>query len=195
MRIARLTLSGAGVSPPIPVSYLQPTFNVALAVIPSASVSALSCEAQYTLDDQSTFRTVNWSQTGTTVTITDGTQSFGQNSSNPYSQNPHGLTTGDSVTIQATAASAVGGFTNFDGNYSVTVVNSTTYTITVAPSQTAQGSGQVVPQRWAVSSAVPAATAARLYANTTQPATAFRLNVATLTGGTVDFIVLQGLGT
>lgn len=191
MRIARLTYSttgAAGFTAPIPVNYTQPTFNVALGVIPSAAATGLSCKAQYTLDDQSIKRQVNWTQAVNTVTITDGIQPFGMGASSLASQqNPHGLITGDTINIEGTG--------NFDGNYAVTVTNPTTYTITVTPSQTASGASQVIPQRWVDTTVVPAATAARLYTNTTQPATAFRFVVAALTTGTVDFIVLQGLGT
>jgi hypothetical protein len=187
MRIARLTMNAPGNSPVVPVSYLQPTFNVALAVLPSAAATGLSCEAQLCLDDQSIKRQVNWTQVANTVTITDGIQAYGLGASSlATQQNPHGLVTGDSVTIEGT---------NFDGNYNVTVTSPTQYTITVGPSQTASGDARVIPQHWVVSTAVPAATAARLITNTTQPATAFRFVVAALTTGSVDFIVLQGLGT
>ena len=124
MRITRITYSttgAAGFTAPIPVSYLQPTFNVALGVIPSAAATGLSCKAQYTLDDQSTKRQVNWTQTTTVVTITDGTQPFGMGASSLSSQqNPHGLVTGDTVNIEGTG--------NFDGNYAVTVTNPTSLT-------------------------------------------------------------------
>jgi hypothetical protein len=190
VRIARYTYTAnvAGNSPVFQVNYTQPTFNVALAVIPSAAATGLSCSAQFTMDDQSILRPVNWTQTTTTVTITDGTYAVG---SSTFS-NPHGLITGDSVTITGTSSSNLVGF---DGTYNVTVTSPTAYTITVVPSQTAQGQGFVIPQRWLVTTIVPAATATRLYANTTQPATAFRFVVAALTAGTVDFIVLQGLGS
>lgn len=199
MRIARLTYTttgAAGFTVPIPVSYLQPTFNVALAVIPSAAATGLSCKAQYTLDDQSIKRQVNWTQAATTVTITDGIQPFGMGASAlATQQNPHGLVTGDTISIEGTGTGAPLPFTGFDGNYAVTVTSATAYTITVTPSQTASGSSLVIPQRWVDTTVVPAATAARLFTNTTQPATAFRFVVAALTTGTVDFIVLQGLGT
>jgi hypothetical protein len=191
MRIARLTLNGPGFTAPIPVDYMQPTFNIAVAVIPSAAASGLSCSGQYTMDDQSIKRQVTWSQTGTTVTITDGIQPYGKGSSQlPTQQNPHGLVTGDTVSIEGTGS---GGGTSFDGNYAVTVTSATQYTITVTPNQTASGVSDVIPQRWVTSTIVPAATAARLYANQTQPITAWRFVVAALTGGSVDFLVLQGL--
>jgi hypothetical protein len=198
MRIARLTLNAPGFTAPVPVNYMQPTFNVALAVIPSAALVAaatLSCSAQYTMDDQSIKRQVNWSQVGTTVTITDGIQSFGQNSNLATQQNPHGLVTGDTVSIEGTGSGQAAGFVSFDGNYSVTVLNPTQYTITVTPSQTANGDARVIPQRWVTSTIIPLATATRTYANTTQPATAFRLVVAAASVPSVDFIVLQGIGT
>jgi hypothetical protein len=196
MRISRYsyTANAAGQTPPIPVDYMQPTFNVALGVIPSAAATGLSCSAQYTMDDQSIKRQVNWSQTTTTVTITDGPQAQGGSSSLASQLNPHGLVTGDTVTIEGSGSGQPGAFTSFDGNYTVTVTGANTYTITVVPSQTASGDARVITQRWVTSTVVPGATAARLYANTTQPATAFRFVVAALTTGTVDFIVIQGNG-
>jgi hypothetical protein len=193
MRIARITMTAAGVSNPVPVNYTQPTFNVALAVIPSNANTVLSVGVQYTMDDQTTWRPVNWTQTTTTVTITDGTFQPTPNSSG----NPHGLKNGDSITIQGSGSGQGTGFVSFDGTYNVTVTSDTAYTITVTPSQTASGQGTMIPQRWVftASGIIPAGTAARTYANTTQPATAYRANLVTLTGGTMDFIVLQGLGS
>lgn len=190
MRIVRISMLAAGVSQPVPVNYTQPTFNVALAVIPSAANTVLSVGVQYTMDDQSILRPVNWTQTTTTVTITDGTYAVG---SSTFS-NPHGLVNNDSVTITGTTTS---GLIGFDGTYNVTVTSPTVYTITVAPSQTASGQSFVVPQRWVytASGIIPSGTSARTFANTTQPATAYRANLVTLTGGTMDFIVLQGLGS
>lgn len=195
MRIVRLTYStlAAGVTAPIEVNYTQPTFNVTLGVIPSAAATGLSCKAQYTLDDQTVWRYVNWTQAAQVVTITDGLQTFGDSSANPG--NPHGLITGDTITIRGSGTGTPLPFTSFDGTYPVTVTNPTTYTITVTPSQTASGASQVIPQRWADTTIIPAATATRLYNNTTQPATAFRFVIAALTAGSVDFILLQGLGT
>jgi hypothetical protein len=40
---------------------------------------------------------------------------------------------------------------------------------------------------------IPAATATRANTNLNQPATAVRLAVATMTGGTLDFLVIQGV--
>jgi hypothetical protein len=185
-------MTAAGVSAPVPVSYLQPTFNVALAVIPSNANTVLSVGIQYCLDDQSILRPINWTQTTTTVTITDGIYFPGSQTAG----NPHGLKVGDSVTITGTAVP--GGSASFDGNYPVaSVTNDQVYTITVVPSQTASGQAFIVPQRWVFTGVgiIPAGTSARTYANTTQPATAFRANLVTLTGGTMDFIVLQGLGS
>jgi hypothetical protein len=193
MRVVRLTLTGPGFTAPIQINYLQPTFNVAMGVVPSPAAATLSCKAQYTMDDQSIKRQVTWSQTGTTVTITDGIQPFGKGASNlPTQQNPHGLSTGDTITIEGTGSASPAGI-SFDGNYAVTVTNPTTYTITVVPSQTAVGVSDVIPQRWLDSPAVPAATSTRLYANTNQPVTAIRFVVATLSAGTVDFLVIQGV--
>lgn len=192
MRIARITMTAAGVSNPVVVSYLQPTFNVALGVIPSNANTVLSVGVQYTLDDQTIWRPVNWTQSTTTVTVTDGTFAPGSQTAG----NPHGLKTGDSVTIRGSGTGAASGFTSFDGTYNITAVSDTVYTFTVTPSQTASGQSEVIPQRWVYTATgiIPSGTSVRTFANTNQPATAFRANLATLTGGTMDFIVLQGLG-
>jgi hypothetical protein len=194
MRIARLTFNAPGNTPPIPVNYMQPTFNVAVGVLPAAAAT-LACSAQFTMDDQSIKRQVTWTQAGNTVTITDGIQPFGKGAASlPSSQNPHGLSTGDTINIEGTGTGGTPpGFVSFDGNYPVTVVDATHYTITVVPAQTvAAGVSDVIPQRWITSTQVPLATAARLFTNITQPFTALRFVIATLTGGSVDFIVLQG---
>jgi hypothetical protein len=194
MRIARLTLNGPGATPPIPVNYMQPNFNVAVGVLPSAAAAALTCSAQVCMDDQSIKRQVTWTQAANTVTITDGIQPQGKGSASlPTAQNPHGLVTGDTINIEGTGTGGNVGFTSFDGNYSVTVISPTQYTITVVPSQTvAAGVADVIPQRWQTSTAVPLATATRLFANILQPITAVRFVVATLTTPSVDFLVIQG---
>ena len=185
MRISRQTLSGTGVQYTawVPVNYLQLNFNVALYGIPSAAITGLTYSAQYTADDQSELRPITWSQAATTVTIT-----YPVYQRTPGAQSlPHGMVTGDSVTIQgsgtgvlATGAQAVG----FDGTYQVTVTSPTQYTITVTPSQTASGQGSATPARVFTTTGIPAATAIRANTNLTQPATAVRLAVATMTAGT-----------
>lgn len=194
MRIARMTLNGPGFTAPVPVNYMQPNFNVGVAVLPSAAAAALTCSAQVCMDDQSIKRQVTWTQAANTVTITDGVQPQGKGSASlPTAQNPHGLSTGDTVNIEGTGSGGNTGFISFDGNYAVTVVDATHYTITVIPSQTvAAGTADVIPQRWMTTTAVPLATAARLFANILQPFTALRFVVATLTTPSVDFIVIQG---
>lgn len=187
MRIMRYTMTAAGVSPPIMLDYRQNLFNIALGLLPSNANTVLSAGVQFTLDDQSIWRDVTWSQAANTVTITDGTFRAGSSQFG----NPHGLKTGDSVSIRGSSPGAAG----FDGDYDVTVTNDLVYTITVAPSQTLSGVSQVVPRRWIFTTAIPAATAARTMVNSAQIATAVRANVATLTGGTLDFIVIQGSGT
>ena len=199
MRIVRLTLNGPGNTNPIIVNYMQPNFNVGVGVLPSAALvtaATLSCSAQYTMDDQAIKRQVTWTQAGTTVTVTDGIQPFGKGAANlPTQQNPHGLVTGDSINIEGTGtAGPLPGFVSFDGNYNVTVTSPTQYTITVTPSQTvAAGVSDVIPQRWVTSTAVPLATATRLFANITQPFSALRFVVAAASVPSVDFLVIQGL--
>lgn len=196
MRIVRLTLNGPGFTAPIPVNYMQPNFNVAVGVIPSAGATGLSCSAQYTMDDQIIKRQAFWSQVAQVVTIKDGIQPFGRGASSlPTQLNPHGMITGDTVSIEGTGSAALAGGAGvgFDGNYAVTVVDANTYTITVTPSQTASGDCRIIPQRWVTSAQVPAATATRLYTNILQPISAIRFNVAALTTPSVDFLVIQGL--
>jgi hypothetical protein len=190
MRIVRLTFNAPGNSDPIPVDYMQPTFNVALGMFPAAGTT-VAAKAQFCMDDQSIKRQVTWTQSGTTVTITDGIQPYGKGaSSKPTQQNPHGLITGDTINFEGSLS---GGPVSFDGNYPVTVVDPTHYTIAVTPSQTvAAGVADVIPQRWLDTTILPAASATRIMSNTTQPATAYRFVIATLTGGSVDFLVLQG---
>jgi hypothetical protein len=194
MRISRSTLSGTGVqyTPWVPVNYLQLNFNVALYGLPSAAISGLAYSAQYTADDQSELRPISWTQSTTTVTINDpvyqrtpGAQSL-----------PHGMSTGDSVTIQGSGTGVLANGTQavgFDGTYQVTVTSPTQYTITVTPSQTASGQGTVTLARVFTTTGIPAATAIRANTNLNQPATAVRLAVATMTGGTLDFLVIQGV--
>src|SRR5271166_1586298 len=114
MRISKQTLTAAGVTLPVPVNYLQPNFNVFLAVIPSAANTVLACGVQYTMDDQSPpFRPVNWTQTTTTVTITDG----GYQPNPGLPPTPHGLITGDTVSIMGSGSGilAAGPAVGFDG--------------------------------------------------------------------------------
>jgi hypothetical protein len=201
MRPVRLTFNAAqapGFTAPIPIDYMQATFNVGFGVFPSAAATGLSCSAQLCMDDQSIKREVNWTQAAQVVTITDGIQPYGMGSSNlATQQNPHGLITGDTVTIEGSGTGTLASgapAASFDGNYAVTVTSPTQYTITVTPSQTASGVSRVIPQRWLVTPAVPAATAARLMSNSLQPSTAVRFVVAALTTGSVDFEVIQGAG-
>jgi hypothetical protein len=197
MRVVQLayTTLAAGFSAWVPVNYLQANFNVAFAVLPSPAATGQSFSVQYTMDDQTnaptSMRPVNYTQAANTVTITDGT--YQANPASPEAL-PHGLTTGDSVTITQTGVSVPGGFTNFDGTYTVTVTSPTVYTITVTPSQTvANGTAQVIRARIFTSTSIPAASAARIAANLTQPCTAVRLAVAALTAGSLEFIVIQGV--
>lgn len=197
MRNAQLAfiLNAAGFSPWVPLNYLQLNFNVGLYVLPSAAATGASFSVQYTPDDQSngspSQRPVNYTQAANTVTITDGTYQ-----SNPGSQEalPHGLTTGDSVTLTETGVSVPGGFTNFDGTYTATVTSPTVYTVAVTPSQTvANGTAKVIRERIFTTTGIPAASAARIATNLTQPCAAVRLAVAALTTGTLEFIVIQGV--
>jgi len=191
VRISRTTYStlAAGFGPWIPVNYLQLNFNVSLAVLPSAAATGQQFSAQYTTDDQVIQRPVQWSQAVNTVTITDPLYQQTPGST----ANPHGLVTADSIDFLGSGLAIPGVFTPFDGYYQVTVTSPTTYTITVTPSQTAAGNGFVIPQRVFTTTGIPTLSAARIITNLTQPCTAVRLAVAALTGGTLDFVVVQGV--
>jgi hypothetical protein len=192
MRISKSTYSAhtAGYTPWVPVAYDAKTFNVALAVLPSTTASGTLVSAQYTLDDQSYAgvgdHQVLWSQSTTTVTITDSGWTSGGNTSVG-----HGLVTGDSINIRGTGGVSA---TSFDGQYQVTVTNETVYTITVTPSQTASGYANVIGARIFTTTGIPASTAVRTATNLTVPCAAVRMAVAALTTGEVDFIVIQGQG-
>ena len=191
MRISRTSVSAAGNGPWVPVDYMQATFNVGVTVVPSSAATGVSCSVQYTVDDPSTERGISWTQSGTTVTVTDP----------PWSANPnqplipHGLSVGDSVILQATGGGLSSGFLSVDGTYAVaSIVNANQYTVTVTPSQTVStpAAGLVSHARVFTTTAIPAATAARLSGNIIQPCCAVRLAVATLTAGTIDLTVIQG---
>jgi hypothetical protein len=175
MRPVRQTYSttGAGFLPWVPISYLEGYFNVGLAVLPSSAAGGASFSAQYTMDDLSTFRVDrSFSQTTTTVTIND-----------PL----HGLSVGDSVGIQRSNA-------GIDGVWQVaSIVDINNYTVTVTKSQSLVSTLETNILRVFTSTGIPAASAARINTNLTQPATAVRLAVAALTSGSLDFLVLQGL--
>ena len=196
MRIAKQTYVtlAAGFGPWIPLNYMQATFNVALAVLPSSLATGASFSVQYTMDDQSVGgahqRPVTYTQAAQTVTITDGL--FQPNPGFPQTAN--GFSVGDSVTLTETGTSVAGGFTNFDGSYQIaSIISANQYTVTVTPSQTvANGVAKAIQARVFTSTGIPAASAARIQTNLTNPCTAVRLAVAALTAGTLDFIVIQG---
>jgi len=187
MRISRTTYStlAAGFGPWVPVDYLQRYFNLGLSVLPSAAATGASFSVQFTMDDLSISRPVTWSQALTTVTITDPV--YQVNSGLPGI--PHGLVTGDSITIQGTKNALL----SFDGTYQATVTGPTTYTITVTPSQTANGASFVIPERVFTTTGIPALSSARISATLLIPCTAVRLAVAGLTAGSLDFLVVQGI--
>ncbi len=181
MRIVRqlYTALAAGFSPWVMVNYLQPTFNVAMAVLPSADATGASFQVQYTMDDLSVLRPVQLSQATTVISVTD-----------PL----HGLSTGDSVTLQATGTGQSSGPVSIDGTYQIaSIVDANNYTVTGGTSQTVSSRGALsTPQRVFPFTGIPAASAARIANNLLQPCTAVRLDVAALTGGHLDFLVIQG---
>ena len=175
MRITRSTYTTTGFQPWITINYLQATFNVNIAIIPS-SAATISVTVQYTLDDPSLSRNVTVSQAGsTTATITDAN---------------HGLSVADSVDLMQTGR-------GIDGQYQVaTVVSANQYTVTVPLSLTYTEFGAQATSFRVYNAASPLVTAAaRVVGNLAAPITMVRANIITLTGGTVDLVTVQGMGS
>ncbi len=173
MRISKTTYStlAAGFTPWVMVNYMQPTFNVAMAVIPSFNAASQSFQVQYTMDDFSVQDSVQLSQTTTNITVTDFN---------------HGMSVGDSAALQATNGA--------DGTWQVgSVTDQNNFVLTSTTSQTLSSrSGLLSKQRVFPFIGIPAASAARISANNLQPCSAVRLAVAALTAGYLDFLVIQG---
>lgn len=171
------TYVAPGYTPWTPVNYLQLTFAVTMAAIPSSDAATVAFSGQYTTDPQdgNYARPVSMTRAGTTVTVTDP---------------GHGLTTGDSVTVFQGGAP-------FDGYVpTVTVTNATTYTYTVvnAGLTVAAPTVQVISARVFSISGITGATRVAA-AISAEPVQAVRLNVTTLTAGFIDWVVQQGLGS
>lgn len=174
-------LGALGFSPAIPVDYLGNVFAVGLCGVPSSNFN-LTWGVQHTLDDVGPDGAlpVTYSQTTTTITVTDLRQVSGIQG--------HGLSVADSVYLRGISATA-------DGHYQVaTVTSQTVYTVTSAVSQSASGAAVASNFRWFNHVSLTAITTGRADGNYAFPVRAVRLNVSAYVAGYIDLLVLQGSG-
>lgn len=167
-----------GFSVPIPVDYRSAPFAIGVMGIPSSNAT-LTWTVQHTLDDPGPDGAfpVTYSQTTTTITVTDTRQFNGITG--------HGLSVADSVFLNGIAGTP-------DGAYQVaTVVSQTQYTVTSAVSQTASGNAIAHNFRWDNHVSLVNLTG-RQDGNYAFPVRALRLNISAYTAGYMDLIILQG---
>lgn len=196
MRPIRQTLNTVAPGPWIPLDSFQGGFGVALAVIPWSTATGLVYTVQHTFDSLDGgnlggegYRNVQVSRVAALATVfDDGLDGIG-----------HGLSTGDSVLIQGSGSSQMDSQKAIpplkgDLAFAVTVTDNTHYTYPVANAGPLADGGttralalRVFPH------AVLAALSARSDGNYAFPPRACRLNVTALTGGAVDFEVIQGM--
>lgn len=174
--IIQRAIAGIVKSPWVPLAYNQSAYNVGLYVIPSSGAT-VTVTAQYTPDDMNGVPIVgSVTRAGTVASL------FAPN---------HGLSVGDSVAVLGSGSNTL------DGTFDVASVvdaNNITYTVANAGPTASAGDVKVYPFRvFTVTglSAINTRTAGAL----TNPASGVRLNVTANTGGTVDFVILQGMGT
>lgn len=194
MRPISQRLSAPGITPWIPLDYIECPFLVGLFVNPSSG-STLLADVQLSADNpwldsttlnnsptsppasQGNKRFVTITRAATTATVTD-----------PL----HGLSTGDSIIVEGAGApfdTAV----NASQQATITFVDQNTYTYTVANSgATVSAAGARLGSLRVFNHATLAAVAARANGSIAFPVRACRLNAGTVTGGTVDLVVLQG---
>lgn len=157
--------------------YQTPPAISLIATLSSGAV--LTYSVQGTGDNLSSdaARSINFSQTTTTITVTD---------SGPLSRSgTHGLSVNDYVAL-------LGGPDGALTEYSVaSVVNSTTYTVTSATSRTASGVAQVISAR-VFNHAVLNALTANAQNQWAYPVKGSRLVVSAYTSGVASLTVLQG---
>lgn len=167
-----------GFGPAIPVDYRSVAFAVGVMGILSSNAT-LTWGVQHTLDDPGPDGAfpVSYSQTTTTITVTDLRSLNGVTG--------HGLSVADSVYLTGIAGTP-------DGNYQVaSIVSQTQYTVTSAVSQTASGNAAAHNFRWDNHVSLVNQTT-RADGNYAFPVRAIRLNVSAYTAGYIDLIILQG---
>jgi hypothetical protein len=197
VRPVRVVLNAVGASAWIPIDYTEAWFGVGVAVVPSED-SNLNYTVQHTFDSvdpfdyQNTIPLVTIARATTTATVTD---------LGPYGIG-HGLTTGDSVIITSSGSPTV-----LDSQapappfppigtigWTVTVVNTTSYTYTVANSGPTSDNGNAKVARLRVFPSTLAAQTARGTVTYNYPVRAIRLVINSGTTGYADMLVYQGVG-
>lgn len=175
-----VSLNANGSSQWIPHDVWQSPASITLAGFVSSGAS-LTWAVQYTCDDIQEARDVGWSQSTTTITVTD---------KGPASRKgTHGLSVSDWVKLTGTGSQ---GATSVDGEYTVaSVVSATQYTVTSGTSQTASGSARVQSAR-VFTHAVLTGQTGRLSSNYNSPVKASQLVVTNYVSGVASLEVLQG---
>lgn len=177
MRPITQKFSAAGLGAPVMINYLQSAFAVALYIYFAGA--ALACKVQLSGDDPSQNRRQPGlplvTRVTTTATVVD---------------TAHGLVTGSTVFVQGAGAP----FDTPAAGADITVIDANTYTYTVTNSGLTVGQNGFTLShlRWFDHATLGAVTASA-NGNLAFPVRAVRLNVATLTTGTVDFVVEQGV--
>jgi hypothetical protein len=173
MRPQQTSLAAAGNSPWLNCNWLQNSFGVSLAGIPTSGAN-LTWKVQHTFDLFSqTARPVTISRTTTVATVTD---------------TDHRLSVGDSIVVVNS------GSTNLDGTYDIaTVIDANSYTYTVANSGIASASAQLKSFR-VFDHATLVAKTARADGNYAFPPEGYRLVITAYVSGKCDLIAHQGLG-
>jgi hypothetical protein len=174
MKTTTTSLSAIGVSPWIPVNYRQSPFSASVAVDLDSAASLITYTVEHTFDDFGAYRTgVSLSRSGTTVTAVYPT--------------PHDLNTGDGIAVEMSSVAGL------DGQFPVTVTNTTTltYVSAVSGAATAESGVQVTNLRVFPKTNMSGKTTS---AEDTYiaPVTGIRLNVTALTAGKATLIVNQG---
>lgn len=176
-----VSITAAGPSNWVPVSYYQNPFSVSLEYAPNADASGIMAKVQSTKDDpQSSHGVTSLTRVGTTVTVVD-----------PL----HGLATNDCVMVMNTED------TNLDTargvGTDVTVVDVNTYTYVVANTgilvPAAPHKVRVVTLR-VDDHPIMTGMAARADGNYAFPCQAVRIRTTAYTSGSASLTVIQGAG-
>ena len=180
MHISEVRLTAAGVSQWVTIDTFGAPTSVGIGCILSNGAS-LTYSVEHTFDDLNlaNLRSVNLTQTGTTVTVTDSGK-LG---------NGHNLSVGDSVYIQGSGSSVT------DGWFTVaSIVSSNQYTYTAGTSQNYTGSPLTKSITARVFTHVSlAAQTARADGNYAFNISATRLHVTAWTSGVATMLVQSGL--
>jgi hypothetical protein len=173
MRPVVLTLGAAGVTPWVPVNYIQNGFLLGMSG-EMTSGGGLTWAIQYTMDDLGQeFRPVSISRSTTTATVTDP---------------DHRLSVGDSIIVAGTGSS------NLDGTYAVaSIVDANSYTYTVANTGAAAGGvNSKLKSLRVLTHATLTDQTASAAGSLAYPVRAVRGAVTAYTSGKIDFTFLQG---